>query len=346
MNVMEALVEGLRTATRHWRALLLIWAINLLLAVPLALWVGSTVDSELAHTDSAAVMAQSYDWLWYQEFRARHTSGGDPASTLAFWQQGAAPVLRNFERYVTGSLRSSLPGALLVTGLIYLLAGTLLTGGLLGLFARRDSRFTFRFFFDRSGRYFPGLLGVLLVAQLLYLVVWRLVGGPLRGLVGLAQAGATTEWTPVLVDWGTALILLLLALAVHMTMNFARVALVAWEKLGLFPALVGAAAFTWRNLGRAAALFGLVTLMAALFFGLWSLLAGLGGGASIAALALMALVQQLFVLGSIWVRAVYLAAQMAFYKGTMNLPDWVTPAGPPPDGDETRIVVEEATLVG
>jgi hypothetical protein len=346
MNVMAALAEGVRTATRHWRALLLIWAVNLLLAVPLALWVGNAVDSELAHTDSAAVMAEGYDWLWYQEFQARHGSGGDPASTLAFWQQGAAPVLRNFERYVTGSLRASLPPALLATGLVYLLVGTLLTGGLLGLFAQRDSRFTFRFFFDRSGRYFPGLLGVLIVAQLFYLVVWRFIGGPLRDLVGLVQAGATTEWTPVLVDWGTALVLLLLVLAVHMTANFARVALVAWEKLGLVPALVGATAFTLRNLGGAAALFGLITLMAAALFGLWSLPAGLGGGASIAALALMALVQQLFVLGSIWVRAVYLAAQMAFYKGTMNLPDWVTPAGPPPDGDETRVVVEEAALVG
>jgi hypothetical protein len=346
VTVMEALLEGVGTATRHWRALLLIWAVNLLLAVPLTLWVGQSVDEELAHTESAPRMAEGFDWLWYQEFHARHSGEGDPAATLTFWQQGAAPVLRNFEHYVIGTLRSGVPGALLASGLIYLLLTTFLTGGLLGLFSRRDSRFTFRFFFDRAGRHFLGLLGVLVVAQLLYLLVWRGLGVPLRGLVTAGAAEATTEWTPVLLDWGTALVLLILVLGVHMTMNFARVALVAWEKLGLGAALVGAVMFTFRNLRRASGLFGAITLLAVVLFGVWSLLAGLGGGGSIGDLLLLALVQQLFIVGSIWIRAVYLAGQMTFYRGAMNLPDFVTPAGPPPDGDQDRVEVETAALTG
>jgi hypothetical protein len=59
----------------------------------------------------------------------------------------------------------------------------------------------------------------------------------------------------------------------------------------------------------------------------------------------MVLIQQGFILTMIWTRMVYLGSQMSFYRGTMNMPDWVTPAGPPPSGDEDEVVVEEATLI-
>jgi hypothetical protein len=221
---------------------------------------------------------------------------------------------------------------------------TLFTGGILGLFAEADSRFTFRFFFDRAGRYFVILLGVLVVAQILYWLLWNTLGVLHSALVYTVRGDATTEWTPVLFDWAGALILLFLAFGIHMVMDYARVASVAWAKLGLMPAILGAVGFCVRNLRRTLGLFYLTTILAAVIALLYGLLVKLGGGANAFQLIILFLVQQLFIFASIWIRMVYLGGQMAFYRGTMNMPSWATPAGPPPEGDEEEIVIEEAAL--
>ena len=344
MSVLQALREGIGLATRHWRALLVVYLFNLLLAGAVALPVYLAIDAELAHTESAGPMAEGFDWLWYQEFISTRESGSDLSSTIAPWQQGLAPLLRNFEGYVRGSFRGNLPHGLMWLGVIYLLITTLLTGGILGLFAEEDARFTFRFFFDRAGRHFVILLGILVVALLIYWLLWNTLGAAHRGLVAYARNDATTEWTPVLVDWAGAIILMVLAFAVHMVMDYGRVASVAWGKLGLLPALLGALGFSIRNVRKTLGLFYLTTLLAAVIALVYGLLIGLGGGATTGQLIIMAVVQQAFILASIWIRMVYLGGQMSLYKSILNMPRWATPAGPPPEGEEDQVVVEETTL--
>lgn len=345
MSVVGALRSGIGMACKHWRALLLVYVVNLALAAAVAIPVFHAIDSDLARTVSAERMAGGFDWLWHKEFTERRDPASDVAATVQPWQQGAAPILRNFERYVSGSLRTNLPPALIWFGVIYLVVSTFLTGGILGLFAERNARFTFRFFFDRAGRYFLILLGILVAGQILYWVLWEPLGGLLHGIVTLVQRDATTEWTPTIAGWLVALLLMVLALGIFMVMNYARVAAVAWEKLGLVSAVLGAFAFTVRNLGRTLALFYLTSVIPVVVLVLYALLSRVGSGTSTPGLVVMALIQQGFILTTIWIRMVYLASQMCFYRGALNMPDWATPAGPPPVLDEDEVIVEEATLV-
>jgi hypothetical protein len=344
MSVVSALRKGITMACHHWRALLLIYFVNLVLAAAIAVPVFHAIDTSLSHSTSAEQMAEGFDWLWHQEFVQDRDPSSDLAATVQPWQQGAVPMLLNFERYVSGSLRTSLPPLLFWFGVIYLVVSTFLTGGLLGLFAERDARFSFRFFFDRAGRYFMILLGILIVAQILYWLLWGPLESLLSGGVSLVRRNATTEWTPTILGWFVALVLMVFSLGIFMVMNYARVAAVAWEKLGLIPAVLGAAAFSLRNLKNTLALFYLTSVIPIVVLILYSLISGLGSGKSTAGLVVMALIQQGFIMTTIWIRMVYLASQMCFYRGTMNMPDWATPAGPPPVTDEDEVILEEATL--
>lgn len=346
MSVLSALKSGIGMATRHWRAILVVYIFNLLLALSVAIGVYSSVDSQLAHNESAGRMAEGFDWLWHQEFTAERNPNSDLSASIAPWQDGVTPLLLNFEQYVRGNLRSDLPSGLIWLGIIYLLLSTLLTGGILGLFAEENARFTFRFFFDRAGRYFAILLGILVVALIAYAFLWDVLGAAHRNLVEVSRSGAATEWIPVLTDWFGVVILIFLAFAIHMTMDYARVATVAWGKLGLFPALLGAVGFCKRNLKKTLGLFYLTTLLAAAIAVTYSLLVKLGGGETTEKLLILFLVQQLFIFASIWIRMVYLGGQMSLYKGVMNMPSWATPAGPPPEDDADAVVIEESALVG
>jgi len=344
MTVLRALTEGMGMATRHWRALLLIYIINLLLVAAVALPVAEQIDGSLSRTESAARMADGFDWLWHQEFRAEHEAEGDLAGTVTTWQQGLGPLLRNFEAYVRGSFLPDLPVGLFVLGVLYLLVNTLLIGGVLGLYADERARFSFRFFFDRAGRFFAILVGILIVAYLLYWLLWGVLAPIHSRLVAGLRGSAGTEWTPVLVDWGGTVVLVFLAFFVHMTMDYARVAAVAWDRLGLIPAVFGAFGFVLRQPGRVLGLFYLTTLVAAVLATVYGLLVPLGGGAGTFQLLVLFAVQQFFILASIWIRMVYLGSQMAYYRGAMNMPRWVTPAGPPPDELEDEFIVEEASV--
>jgi len=345
MTVFRALIEGMGMATRHWRALLLIYILNLLLAATVALPVASEIDSALSRTESAERMAEGFDWLWHQGFRSEHPADSDLPGSIGPRQEGLKPVLRNFEAYVRGASFPELPPGLFVLGVIYLLFNTLLIGGILGLFADDSARFTFRFFFDRAGRFFAILVGILIAAYLLYWFLWGVLGPLHAGLVGDLRASARSEWTPLLADWAGIAILIFLAFFVHMTMDYARVAAAAWDRLGLFPAVFGAFGFVLRQRGRVLGLFYLTTLLAAVIAILFSLLVKLGGGAGPAQLITLFVVQQAFIIASIWIRMVYLGSQMAFYRGTLNMPRWVTPAGPPPDELEDEVIVEEAAVI-
>jgi len=344
MTIFNAFLKGMTLATRHWKALLVVYALNLLLVATVAIPVYHAIDNNLSHTESAEVMAEGFDWLWYQEFTASRDPDSDLSATIAPWQTGVAPLMRNFEGYVRGTLRGSLPPGLAWIGILYLLMTTLLTGGILGLFAEDRSRFSFRFFFDRAGRYFLMLLGILLIAQVCYWLLWNLIGNAHQGLVSSIRPEAVTELTPILVDWAGVLILMFVAFAIHMVMDYARIAVVAWDKMGLGPSLVGALGFCLRNIRKTLGLFYLTTLLAIVIALLYGLMVKLGGGATTSQLIFLFIAQQLFIIGSIWIRMVYLGSQLAFYRGAMNMPVWVTPSGPAPDGLEDDVEIEEAAL--
>ena|GEM_PF-1562961 len=341
MKVLASLQKGICLASRHWRAMLVVYFFNLALAGAVALPVFQAIDAGLSHTESARPMAEGFDWLWLDEFRSSRDSDGELSTSVAAWQQGLTVLLVNFSRYVRGSLRSDLPSPLIWMGILYLLITTFLTGGILGLFAEQDARFSLRFFFDRAGRYFTILLGILVVAAIIYWLLWDVLGASWQQLVAGLRREATTEWTPVLLDWLGVLVLVAAAFFVHMVMDYARIASVAWEKLGLFPVVVGASFFCLRNLRKTLGLFYATTLLAALIALSYGLLIKLGGGASTVRLIVMAVVQQGFILASIWIRMVYLGGQISFYRSMTDTPVWATPAGPRPDVPDDHVAIEQ-----
>ncbi len=344
MTIFDAFLKGITLATRHWKALLVVYALNLLLVATVAIPVYHAIDNNLSHSESAEEMAEGFDWLWYQEFTASRDPDSDLSATIAPWQTGVAPLMRNFEGYVRGTLRGSLPPGLAWIGILYLLMTTLLTGGILGLFAEEGSRFTFRFFFDRAGRYFLMLLGILVISQAFYWLLWNPIGNAHQGLVSSIRPEAVTEWTPILIDWAGVLVLMFVAFSIHMVMDYARIAVVAWDKMGLGPSLAGALGFCLRNIRKTLGLFYLTTLLAIVIALLYGLLVKLGGGSTTSQLIILFIAQQLFIIGSIWIRMVYLGSQLAFYRGAMNMPVWVTPSGPAPEGLEDNVEIEEAAL--
>jgi len=344
LSIFAALKEGITLATRHWRALVVVYLCNLALAGSVAIPVYNTLDANLSNNESAEKMAEGFDWLWYQEFSSSRDQADDVAASVRPWQQGFTTLLVNFERYVRGDLRNSLPAQLFWIGIIYLLITTFLTGGILGLFAEKEARFTLRFFFDRAGRYFLILAAIVVIANIAYWLLWDVAGVNWQRLVRYVRSEAVTEWTPVLLDWLGAVLLLVVAFFIRMVMDYSRVAAVAWHKMGLLPALFGALMFSLKNFRKTVGLFYLTTLLALLIAAVYGLLITTGGGATTSGLIMMLLVQQGFIIATIWIRMVYLGGQLSFYRYTQDVPGWAEPTGPSADGNDEGIIVDEAVV--
>jgi hypothetical protein len=92
-------------------------------------------------------------------------------------------------------------------------------------------------------------------------------------------------------------------------------------------------------------LFYLTTLLVILIAAIYGLLIKLASGTTGSGLIVMLLVQQGFILSTIWVRMVYLGGQLSFYRDAMDVPRWAEPAGPSGAGDESAIVIDEGALL-
>jgi len=85
-------------------------------------------------------------------------------------------------------------------------------------------------------------------------------------------------------------------------------------------------------------------LLGAVVVFLYGLLYGLVESASGFGLFLTLVLSQLFILTLVWLRMVFLAGQMAYYRGIMDMPSVPASPGPVPPEEEGRPVTEEAGL--
>jgi hypothetical protein len=208
---------------------------------------------------------------------------------------------------------AAVDGVILGLGALYLLAHTLLTGGLLGVFRAPEGGWTVRGLAHGSGFYGGRLLRVMLLALLLAaLVFWANV--PVARWADGRARESVSETAALAWSFGRHALLLLALVLLHMVSSFAKVIVVVEERSSAVPAVLSSLAFCGRHLGRALGQYMAVALAGALLLAAW---AGVDQAVGVSGyrsqLAFLAFAQ-LFVLAGIGLRLALLAGQVALYR--------------------------------
>lgn len=323
IGTFRAIREGLARAARAPGLLVLLWIVNLLVALPLAVSVGHEIEASVGRSLVAGRLVSGFDTRWQGEFS--HQAQG-LAKTFAPEIVGAGAYFRDLESWWSGRLFEVEP-ALLWTGLGYALLWVLLLGGVLERLARpagaagprgeggpaEPEPWGLAAFFGAGGRYFFRFLRLAAISGVLYYGIYRLARAGFHALER-AMRDVTAERTALLwVLLGAALVVALLTL-VRVVFDYARIAVVAQGRRSALGAAWAGLAFVLEHPVRTLGVYWGLAVLGLVLLGLYALVAPEAGPASWAGVVLAFLLGQAALATRLGLRLATLGGATALFR--------------------------------
>ncbi len=332
IGTFRAIREGLARAARAPGLLALLWVVNLLVALPMAVVVGRAIESSAGRSLVAERLVQGFDTRWQGELA--HQAQG-VVKTFSPEIVGAGAFFRNLESWWSGRLFEVEP-ALVAAGLGYALLWVLLLGGVLERLARPagaaapggegapggPEAWTLGAFCGAGGRYFFRFLRLAALSGVLYYGIFRLARAGFHALER-ATRDVTAERTVLLwVFLGAALVVALLTL-VRVVFDYARIAVVTEGRRSAFAAAWTGLAFVLEHPVRTLGVYWGLAVLGLVLLGLYALIAPAAGPASWAGVVLAFLLGQAALATRLGLRLATLGGETALFAATPSA------AGPP-----------------
>ena len=313
--IVNAFAAGLRRAGRAWRLVLLLWAVNLAVALPFAAAVAGEIRGSLGHSRVHRDLLAGFDAGWHGELQAE---AGALGKTFGPELLGAGAFFENLERWWGGGLLAA-PPALVAAGLLYAAVWAFLLGGVLERLVRpgggpvgSGDRPGAAGFFAACGRHAFRFLRLALLAAVFYWLIYRLARAGFGALED-ATRDVTSERTVLLwVLAGAALTVLLLAL-VRVVFDYAKIAVVARGRRSALAAAWAGARFVAARPFATLGLYAAFALAGALLLALYALLPPFTGVATWPTVVLAALVGQLALAAKLALRLALLGAETSLF---------------------------------
>jgi hypothetical protein len=304
---MRSFSDGWRRVAAAPAVLLGVYALTVLLALPLAITMRGLLQTHLGSSLAADRAASGVNYDWWQEFTSQATGLGTTFSPTII---GFAATLDNISSVLDGRREvAPIAGAIA----LYLAGWTFLAGGVIDRYARqRPTRA--HGFFAASGVSFFRLLRLAAVAALVYWWLFTYV----HSWLFLEWFVERTRIIGVERDvflWRLALYLAfgLTLVAVNVIFDYAKIRLVVEDRRSALGALSAALRFVWRRRGRVAALYALNSAVFLMLIAVWSLVAP-GAGVTI---GIAFLAGQLFVLARLAMKLQFLASETALFQASL-----------------------------
>jgi len=330
---MTALRDGFRALARNWGLVLLVLAVNLGLALVLALPLATQLERDLAHTGASGSMMYGFDYDWWSAWSEEQEGLPGSFGPDIF---GTGFALKNLDLLLRGALPAGLfpsgaeeetPGSgrggsrasprveplILGAGVLYLLVQIFLTGGLLGVLRAPGGGWTLRGLIHGSGFYFGRLVRVSLLALGLAWIVFAL-NVPFARWVDEMAREAVSERTALALGLGRHGLLLFVLVLLHAVASYARVIVVREERESAALAFLSSLGFCARNTLAVLGQYGVVLLGAVALLALWvgfdARFAVIGWRSQIVALAGF----ELFLIGRIALRLGLMGGQLELHR--------------------------------
>jgi hypothetical protein len=284
MGVFKAIFSGMGTTLRRPRLLVILYTVNLLFAGLVALPFLFIIQGELGHS-LYGLNVQPVDLNWIGEAVLKY--------------QTALP---------------GLAAGLVAAGVVYLVLHIFLNGGIVGRLLDKEGPASLAGFVADCGRYFGRYVRLFLVSLVFLVLTLGVFMSLVSSLFNPLSKAAITEWLPLILSNLHFLIALLLLSIVHMTVDYARIAVAADGERKVLKALRHALTFLKTRFFRSWAVYLLIVVLTVAGTIVFSIVFGRLGAPSVAQVIAGLVWMQLYIVFRIWVRTLFVAAQAEFYK--------------------------------
>jgi hypothetical protein len=243
MSVRVSFRDGVRRVNGAPLLLCGMFAVTLLVALPLSVALGDMIEAHLGRSLAADTAAAGVDYDWWQEFSAQATGLG---TTFVPSIAGFGAVLDNLS-----GLADNQPVAVTIVGVTgaWLVIWSFLSGGIVDRYARgRPTRATG--FFAACGTHFWRFARLGVVALLVYYVLFATVHGWLFDLLyPRLTRNVSVERTAFVIRLGCYAVFGALLIACNLVFDYARIRIVVEDRRSALGALVAGARFVRRHRG-------------------------------------------------------------------------------------------------
>ena len=309
-GAMSALRDGIRRVNRAPAVWLGLWALTVLVCLPLAAAMRDLLKADLGGSLAAesAVAGVNYDWM--QEFSASATGIGATFKPAVI---GFGAIVDNLSALLDNE---SQPVVIAGLATLYVAAWLFLAGGIIDRYAR-DRMTRAHGFFSASGVFFFRFLRLAVLMALAYGVLFRYLHPWLFDSVypDLTHE-MTVERTAFVIrallyaGFGTALA------ACNIVFDYAKVRAVVEDRRSMIGAVLAAIRFIRRNFRAAAALYVLDVLLFVIVLAIYAVVAP-GAGPAGWSMWLAFGVGQGYVLARVWVKLVFWASETILFQGRL-----------------------------
>jgi hypothetical protein len=287
-----------------------VFAMTILLALPLAMIVRGSLASHLGDSLAADTAARSVDYDWWQEFTAQATGLGTTFSPSII---GFASVLDNVGGLLDARTRIA-PIAAALT--LYLAGWAFLSGGILDRYARQRPIRVYGFF-GASGAYFFRFLRLAAIAGLVYWWLFAYVHPWFfDNLFADLTRGMSVERTAFVVRLLFYALFGALLLATNLVVDYTKVRIVVEDRYSVLGALGAALRFVRQHPRQVLGLYALNSVTFVALLAVWALVAPGAGGAGWS-MWLGFAVSQLYIVMRLLMKLQFIASQVALFQANL-----------------------------
>ena len=318
--------EGVRRVNRAPAILIGVWALTVLVSLPLALALREMLARHLGGSLAADTAASGVNYDWMQEF-------GDQASGLGTTFKptiiGFGAVLDNLSGFIDNTQR---PVAIVGAASVYIVVWILVAGGIIDRYAR-DRPTRAHGFFACAGEFFFRFLRLAAAQWIVYAVLFAgLHPWLFDTLYPRLTHEITVERTAFLIRVGFYLVFGVVLAGCTMVFDYAKVRAVVEDRRSMLGAINAAVGFIRRNAGAVVALFLLNFGVFVVAVAVYALVAP-GAGRAGLSMWLGVAVGQAYVLARLWIKLTFWASETALFQGRLGHAGYV--ARPEPTWPES-----------
>jgi len=325
--ILRSLTHGIVNVNRTKRMVLFAWMLNVTLALALALPLFSQLNAYLRQSVRGDELLNGFSANWYESWQA-DMQGSELAPLVDYSILGYAPFLSHSEAVLAGTVvkttgrffytlvanRSFIPLNLLtMMTFLYVLVSTFLAGAFIGTYIK-DYRLSFTEFLMEGARYFGRFFRLSLLSLVLYFVLFLWLFDWASGKIPAWTANAPSEMTPF-VYYIVKNILVLLSLALlTMCVDYAKIRIVAEDRISALMALVAGARFALKNFSKTFGLYLALAFIGVAMIALYAVLERQIPQHSYGMILLAFVLGQLYLILRMWLKATWYASQTALFQ--------------------------------
>jgi hypothetical protein len=307
---LEAWRDGIGRVTRAPVVLVGMWALTLLVSLPLTITLRGMIDQHLGSSLAAESAAEGVNYEWWQEFSAQTSGLGDTFKPTII---GFGAVLDNLSALVDNERR---PVTLLGAAAAYVALWIFFAGGIIDRYAR-NRPVRAHGFFSACGVFFFRFVRLGAVMAVVYGFLFGCVHPWLfRDLYPRLIRDVTVERTAFLVRIALYLVFGLVVAGCNLIFDYTKVRAVVEDRRSMLGAIVAALRFVWRNRAAVLALYAANAVLFALALAAYAVAAPGAGRAGLAAWIGFG-IGQAYVLARLWVRLTFWAGEVSLFQGRL-----------------------------